>query len=412
MQINNLVVRLSIGPIISTLLRHKYTVIMLVLQIAVAMAVLSNGLFIATERYKTIHTASGIDELNSFFLTSSGFSDDFNPRNSIQSDLALIRALPEVINAVKTDSFPYSNSGVEFSLSTHAKSQNGLAAASYKLDENGLEALGLELVAGQNFTKNQVVWQSENATRFSPYVLLTKRTAEALFNTNNWQSILGKPVFIEKNHIVTVIGIIDKLHAPWADWEHVEHSFITPSVVTHNSSRYFIRVKPGALQTMMNEIEHSLAAHNSSRVIRKVTSISDAKKQVYGPDLAALSILTVVMICLAVIVALGIMGATALKVLKQTKQIGIRRALGATQVDIMRYYLLETLIVTSVGVLLGGIIAVFLNIVLVEHYAFSQLPIDYLVAASVTMYFLSILATLKPTLKAIKISPVTATQSH
>ncbi|MEP0354894.1 MAG: FtsX-like permease family protein [Paraglaciecola sp.] len=411
MYLTRLLARLSIKHICSILLRQKYTVLILVLQIALATAVLSNGLFIALERYKTVHTSSGLDELNSFFLTSSGFTDSFNPKNSIQADLAKIRALPEVVNVVKTNSFPYSETGDEFGLTIEQDNQNPVNAASYKLDEHGLETFGLELIAGQNFTKNQVTWQSEHDKKFAAQILLTARTAVALFNTEDWQSIIGKPIFIDNNQIVTVIGIIKKLHGPWAKSEHLEHSFITPSVVTHNSSRYFIRVKPGLLEDMMNHIAHALSLHDKQRVIRKVTSLSEAKKQVFGADLAALSIVFTVMGALSLVVALGIMGASSLKVFKQTKQIGIRRALGANKFDILRHYLLENLMVTTMGILLGVFFAVTLNVLLVNHYGFSKLPIMYLVAAALVMYLLNILATLKPISNAIRITPVTATQS-
>lgn len=412
MNLKVFITRLSIPPIFRTLARQKYPTLMLISQISIALAVIANGLFIAVDRFQTISTLSGIDESNSFFLTSSGFTDNFNIQNTIQSDLAKIRALPDVVNAVKTNSFPYSDSGDEYALSTNQDSQSPIPAASYKLDEHGIEALGLELIAGDNFSANEVIWQSPHTSKFAPHVLLTTRTAQALFNTDDWQSTLGEPIYIDNNQLVIVKGIIKTLHAPWPGWKHLEHSFITPSVVTHNSSRYLIRVKPGTLEDMMSEIESTLALGNKQRLIRKMKSISDAKKEVYGADLAALTILLVVIVSLSFIVGLGITGATSLKILKQTKQIGIRRALGANKYDIFKYFLLENLIITSIGIFTGIVFAIALNVFLVEQHAFQKLPLSYLIIAALVMYLLNIIATIKPILKAVRVSPITATQGN
>lgn len=409
---NSFITRLSIPPIFRTLVHQKYSALMLIFQIAVALAVISNGLFIAIDRYNTINNPSGIDEDNSFFLTSSGFADTFNIENTIRSDLTKIRALPDVVNAVKTNSFPFSGSGEKFGLSINPSSQSPIQAASYKLDEQGISAFGLDLIAGENFSSKEVIWKSPHNTKFASNVILTARTAKALFNTEDWQSILGEPIYIDNNQLVIVKGIVKTLHAPWADWDHLEHSFISPAVVTHNSSRYFIRVKPGTLQDMMSEIEHSLALSNKQRLIRKMKSISDAKKEMYGADLAALTILSVVIVSLSFIVALGITGATSLKVFKQTKQIGIRRALGANKFDIFRYFLLENLIITTTGIFIGAVFAITLNVFLVEQYAFQKLPFSYLIIAALVMYLLNIIATIKPILKAVRVSPITATQGN
>ena len=75
---------------------------------------------------------------------------------------------------------------------------------------------------------------------------------------------------------------------------------------------------------------------------------------------------TVCVILLGVTAA-GIVGLTSFWVGQRQRQIGIRRALGARRVDILHYFQLENLLIASVGVVLGVVLALGLNLWLMQH---------------------------------------------
>ncbi|MFT6991307.1 MAG: putative ABC transport system permease protein [Paraglaciecola sp.] len=395
------------------MLRQKYSTAMLMAQVAVTLAILSNGLFIISERYQAITHPSGMDEANTFVLTSSGFTDNFNPQTSIQEDLAELRTMPNIIDVVATNTFPYSGTGIFYNLQVQTgDNQNKISTANYKLDHHGIKAMGLTLIAGTNFNANEVIWQTPNDTYWPSQVILTESVAKNLFNSTDWGSIVGKTIFIENNHSVIIKGVVEQLQSPWGESGQMEHSFISPAVVAQNSTRYIIRVKDGYLNNTMLDVEQYLATSNRERMIRKVFSIQAIKKSVYGPDLAAITILLVVLIALIFIAAMGIAGLTSFNVLKRYKQIGIRRALGANKMDILRYFMIENLIQTSVGIILGSILAVALNIFLVEQYTLNKLPSFYVFSGVLIMYLLGMVACAKPVLRAINISPALATRTN
>ncbi|MFQ3191540.1 MAG: putative ABC transport system permease protein [Paraglaciecola sp.] len=405
--------RIAFRQIISTLLKQKYTMTMSVLQIALTLAVISNGLFIVSQRLDIIQRPSGIDEPHIFILTSSGFTKNFNPQISIQSDLAKLRQMPNIVNAVATYSFPYSGSGDWDELQTASgNNQNMVPVASYKLDEHGIDALGLSLIAGKNFNPSEVIWQTENNRTFPSVVIITRSVATELFNTVDWSSVVGKTIFINAVHSVVVKGIVKQLQAPWDPAGKIENSVIYPIVVTRNSTRYLIRAKPTMLQTTIAETEQYLAMSNQQRMIRKIQTIETIKKQVYGPDIAAITILMVVMTALTIIAAMGIAGMTSLNVLKRHKQIGIRRALGATKIDIINHFFVENIIQTTFGVFIGCILAVGLSVFLVAQYALPKLPISYILISVFCLYILGTLAILKPAIRAMNVSPAEATRSQ
>ncbi|WP_340679931.1 FtsX-like permease family protein [Paraglaciecola sp.] len=405
--------RIAFRPIFSALLRQKYAMTMLVLQIALTLAVISNGLFIVTQRFDVLQRTSGIDEAHIFVLTSSGFTDNFNSQTSMQTDLADLRQMPTIVNAVATYSFPFSGSGDWDELQRVVGSdQNTVPAASYKLDEHGLDALGLSLIAGENFSPSEVLWQTESNKTFPSAVIITSSVATDLFNTLDWSSVVGKTIYINKAHSTVIKGIVKQLQAPWAPAGKIENSIIYPRVITRNSARYLIRAKPKMLQSTIATVEQYLGMSNQQRMIRKVQSISTLKKQVYGPDIAAITIVLVVITALSIIAAMGIAGMASFNVLKRHKQIGIRRALGANKTDILTHFFAENILQTTCGVFIGCLLAVGLNVFLVTQYSLPKLPLGYILLGVICLYLLGILAILKPALKAMNISPAEATRSQ
>ena len=72
----------------------------------------------------------------------------------------------------------------------------------------------------------------------------------------------------------------------------------------------------------------------------------------------------------------------SLWVTQRRKQIGVRRALGARRVDILRYFLTENFMITSVGVVGGVLLAIGLNQLLVSKLEMAKLPLDYLLTGA------------------------------
>ncbi|WP_293748842.1 FtsX-like permease family protein [uncultured Paraglaciecola sp.] len=405
--------RIAYRPMFSTLLRQKYAMTVLILQIALTLAVISNGLFIASQRLDILQRTSGIDENNTFVLTSSGFTENFDPKTSMQTDLAEFRQMPTIIDAVATYSFPFSGSSEWDDLRTLlGNEQNSVPASSYKLDEHGINALGLSLIAGENFSPSEVLWQTESNKTIPNVVIITTSVAEGLFHTQDWSSLVGKTIFINEAHSAIIKGIVLQLQAPWDPVGQIENSIIYPRVVTRNSARYLIRTKPAMLQSTIAEVERHLGMSNQQRMIRKVQTIQTLRKEVYGPDIAAITILLVVITTLSIIAAMGIGGITSFNVLQRHKQIGIRRALGANKIDILSQFFAENIMQTSAGIFIGCIFAVGLNMFLVAQYALPKLPFIYIIFAALCLYVLGILATLKPALRAMNVSPAEATRSQ
>ena len=72
----------EIGPIFRALMRNKVGAVLIAIQIAVTMTIVVNSIFIIIERAELMDRTSGIDEDNSFYLTTTGFGENFDAKST------------------------------------------------------------------------------------------------------------------------------------------------------------------------------------------------------------------------------------------------------------------------------------------------------------------------------------------
>src|SRR5690606_41861436 len=98
------------------------------------------------------------------------------------------------------------------------------------------------------------------------------------------------------------------------------------------------------------------------------------------------------MVCglLLLVTALGIVGLASFWVQQRTRQIGVRRALGATRGQILRYFQAENFLLTTGGIVLGMLLAFGINQMLMGRYELPRLPLHYLPVGAVLLWLLEI----------------------
>ena len=124
-----------------------------------------------------------------------------------------------------------------------------------------------------------------------------------------------------------------------------------------------------------------------------------------------IKILSFVVLLLTIITGLGIVGLASFNVSRRTRQIGIRRALGATKPAIVRYFLIENTIVSAIGLVVGGGLAVALNIAMVEAFSVEPLAWYIIPVGMVALWLVGQLAVAGPARRASNITPAIATRS-
>ena len=122
-------------------------------------------------------------------------------------------------------------------------------------------------------------------------------------------------------------------------------------------------------------------------------------------------LLVIAAVALLVITALGMVGLASFWVQQRTRQIGIRRALGATRGDILRYFQLENFILATAGIVLGMGMAYWMNLFLMDKYEVARLPAEFLPIGALLLWLLGQVAVLGPALRASLIPPAVATRT-
>src|SRR3546814_5636803 len=96
---------------------------------------------------------------------------------------------------------------------------------------------------------------------------------------------------------------------------------------------------------------------------------------------------------------------------QRRKQIGVRRALGARRSDILRYFITENVLISSLGIASGTLLALALNQLLVSQFELSRLPLPHLLVGMAVLWALGIGAVYGAARRADRVAPATATRS-
>jgi len=419
---------MTLPPILAALKKHKAGVTLITLQIALTLAIVCNAVFIIGQRIDRIERPSGINENNLFLITQSWVGapsgDDQASVDKLdamqQTDIATLRNLPDVESAIAINTLPLLNSTWSGGIGLKPDQQSSTAqAAFYFGTEEMIPALGLKLVAGRNFTRSDVTHMGFRGHNRPPIVIVTKALADKLFPKGD---ALGKTIYVDRDAPSTIIGIVERMQVPspdsWAnDW--FWNSVLIPTRLDAGFARYAVRAKPGRLDAAMQEAPKALFAANPMRVIEtgadfdesSVHSFAAIRAHAYRADRGMAILMGVICLILLCVTSAGIVGLTSFWVGQRRKQIGIRRALGATQHDILRYFQTENLMIAGVGVVMGALLAVALNLWMMKQFSMDRMSLLYVLVGIVALLVLGQGAVFAPALRASRVSPVEATRS-
>lgn len=154
------------------------------------------------------------------------------------------------------------------------------------------------------------------------------------------------------------------------------------------------------------ETQKQLLGLSRARILDQARTMAESRRLAYRDDRGLAIILGVVSSTLLVVTAVGIIGITSFWVAQRRRQIGIRRAMGATRTAILRYFKTENLIIA--GAVLGIILALSLNFWMAGKFEMARLDFGYTLIAAVAVLLLGQMAVLWPAMRAASISPVVA----
>jgi putative ABC transport system permease protein len=410
---------MEIRPILSALLRNKTGPVLVAVQVALSLAILANALHIVQVRQAVSARSSGVANEEQIFGVSVRHVEKGSNEEQLawqHRETAMLRAVPGVLSVAAASQVPMSRSGSYSGLSSDRKQlRTTLTTSTYLSPDSLVKTWGLQLVEGRDFVPSEVLEVNDlTSDEFAKTAIITRQQAEKLWPGAT--SFTGKSFFFgtgDEAKEIRVVGVVDKLQTPNSQiGERGEFATIMPVRTTgYNGTDYTVRADAGQLDRVMREAEAAARASSPMPLIIKLKTLSDFRTARYRADNALAWMLVTVSVLLLLITASGIVGMASLWVTQRRKQIGVRRALGARRVDILRYFLTENFMITTVGVGAGVLLALGLNQLLVSQLELTRLPVMYLVAGAVVFWALGVAAVYGPAWRAASISPATATRS-
>jgi len=392
--------------------------VLITLQIALTLAIVCNALFIIHARLASLSEVSGVDE-SSVFVIKNQWATEWPTAQvdaQVQADLLALRQLPAVRDASPANGYPLQGGGWDnFVTLTPEQTQPTTDSAVYTGDEHFIDTLGVKLVAGRNFRPDDVMVMGTQQAVTPPTVIVSKALADRLFPGGN---ALGKSFYAMGATPSTIIGIVDPLHRQGvSQWNkaYAGQSLIWPIRSADSRGLYYIvRAKPGQLAAAMREAPKALYAQSRLRIIDAKDGIQNyatIRHKVYDGDRGMAILMGIICVVLLAITAAGIVGLTSFWVGQRRKQIGVRRALGAKQRDILAYFLTENFLISTAGVTLGIVLAFAFNLWTVTRFALDRMSLAYVGVGVIVLLLLGQAAVLAPALRASRVSPVEATRS-
>ncbi|MBE9145639.1 ABC transporter permease [Planktothrix mougeotii] len=264
-----------------------------------------------------------------------------------------------------------------------------------------LNTSGRKLVAGRDFTSNDF-------ETYKPVIIIDQFLADKLFEKIN---PLGKSIYLNFRPY-TVIGIVATQQSQ--EQEPTGSLYIPMAIYSAITGRKNIRMmwlRPYEiedLETLEKQAKKILEQRFIGYKFRTWNTIEDILEQQKTLDSVSKALLVVGAIAL-IVGGVGIANITIASVIERTPEIGLRRAIGATQLDIMLQFILEAAILS----LIGGIIAIVTvhgaTVVIAEQF---KLPYEFERKTAIFSLSSAILvgvgAGFFPALRASQLDPVKA----
>lgn len=199
----------------------------------------------------------------------------------------------------------------------------------------------------------------------SKVCLLTEELANHLFP---YDDPIGKNVRVGELGF-TVIGVFRERVATFGQSEIQRDSVVIPfPLMRYYAGNEFVKVlyaqagRPEDVPAVTRQLEALLKGRHRPEAEYRVQNLSAILNAAKKISMALSVILLVIAFIALVISGVGIMNIMLVTVTERTREIGIRKAVGARREEILYQFLIEALLISGTGAIAGIFIAIFLTV--------------------------------------------------
>lgn len=264
------------------------------------------------------------------------------------------------------------------------------------------DALGMQVVAGRWFQP------SDEALAWDP-IVIDRDLARAVYGDEDpVGKAFGEPAPGERQRrVIGVVSDFRKSGELSAQTNFLFHLLRLSEPSWFQPQYLMVRVEPGTAAAFEEELSALMqgVAPEWSFQIKPLAQVREAQMRNVLTPLAAGG---TVAFFLLLMVGLGLIGVLWQNLLQRTREIGLRRAAGATRSAVHRQVVLEQLILTTLGVLLGVVLVVQIPLLDLIGFVSGGVYAAGLLLAAVSIYLLSMVCALYPSTLASRVQPAEA----
>jgi putative ABC transport system permease protein len=331
------------------------------------------------------------------FGEAPGVRDSPETHATVMRMLDEVRAMPQVAAVGASGTPPYA-----FSTSESSHEIDG-RKVSYIFDDatdGYFDAMQMKLVSGRWFNA------SDDGARDQPIVVDTNAARE-IFQT---EDAVGKKFEASEGTFYQVVGVIAPFRKDGESTSEMNMLFRRTARDTSQGrvpSHLVVRLHPGTPAVFEQQLVERLQQLAPTLSFR-VRAMEQMRQNMLRMKLAPLVAGGIIGTFLIAMVTLGLTGVLWQNVTRRTREIGLRRAMGATGGSVHRQVLGEVALLATFALVIGSIVVLQLPIIGAFTYVTPAAFTTGFICALATIYALTVLCGLYPSWLASRLQPADA----
>lgn len=349
---------------------------------------------------------------NTFSITQYDSSSEIN-KNDVDVKVNPIISYPEVKAFREKYDFPLTTTSLSFTAASGIEVKSGSDKTDPEIsivgvDENFCPNKGLEVVKGRNFNSFDI---SNNTY----YCILGSDFEKGLFKDKN---PIDQEISI-RGAKFKVIGVLKEKGSTFGNSQDLRvliPTQVARSLFSAPNINYQLDVKVFNENVLNDAIDESILTMRRIRKLNPVEennfgiSRSDDLIQKLGSNIAVINWIAILIGTITVFGStIALMNIMLVSVSERTREIGIRKSLGAKKGTIAWQFFTETFVISQMGGIIGIILGILLGSGIALGFGFEfTIPWVAIIAAFITTFIVTIVSGVYPAMKASKLDPVEA----